>query len=91
MRMHDGASRPAYNIQTATDTENHFITEFEVTSQSNDVGRIYDTADAARKILGVETIVTIMDKGYESGKDIENVCFPASSRMLGSSMIVKTV
>ena len=71
MHMHDGASRPAYNIQTATDTAHHLITEFEVTDACNDMGQIYDTANAVRETLGVPVVSVIMDKGYESGKDIE--------------------
>ena len=66
-----GGLKVCYNVQTATDPESHMITGFEVTNHSNDMNLMHETANEARRNLGVETLELTADKGYESASDIE--------------------
>lgn len=59
-----------YNIQTAIDSGSHLICEYEVTKQTNDVGLLTLMAQKTKKILKLDRIETVCDKGYESREDI---------------------
>ena len=60
-----------YNIQVAVDAKNKMIVEQAVTNQVADMGLLKETAEPARKILGVETIDVVADAGYYKIEDIE--------------------
>ena len=62
----------SYNIQTAVDDGSHLIAEYKVTNHNTDQGLLMDVADSTKKMLGIETIEVVADKGYESRKDILN-------------------
>ena len=61
-----------YNVQTAVDDGSHLIAEYEVTNHNTDQGLLMDVADSTKKMLGIETIEVVADKGYESREDILN-------------------
>jgi len=60
-----------YNIQVAVDAKNKLIVEQAVTNQVVDMGLLTQTAEPARKILDVETIDVVADRGYFKVEDIE--------------------
>ena len=60
-----------YNIQVAVDAKNKLIVEQAVTSHVVDMGLLTQTAEPARKILDVETIDVVADRGYFKIEDIE--------------------
>ena len=60
-----------YNVQVAVDTKHKLIVEQQVTNQVVDMGLLTETADAAKDVLGVETIEAVADKGYFKIEDIE--------------------
>jgi transposase len=60
-----------YNVQTAVDAGSHLIAEYEVTNHNTDQGLLNQVCEQAKAALGVETIETTADKGYESREDIE--------------------
>ena len=60
-----------YNIQVAVDAKNKLIVEQAVTNQVVDLGLLTQTAEAAREVLGVETIDVVADRGYFNIEDIE--------------------
>jgi hypothetical protein len=53
-----------YNVQVAVDAKNKMIVEQEVTNQVVDMGLLQATAEPALKILDVEKIDVVADKGY---------------------------
>jgi transposase len=71
MYSKDG-DHPAYNVQTAVDTDSHMIAEYMVTNQGNDLGLLHDVAEGVKKNLGLETIEAVGDKGYDSNEDALN-------------------
>ena len=60
-----------YNVQVAVDTKHKLIVEQQVTNQVLDMGLLTQTAEAAKEILGVETIEAVADRGYFKIEDIE--------------------
>ena len=61
-----------YNVQTAVDDGSYLIADYEVTNHNTDQGLLMDVADSTKKMLGIETIEVVADKGYESREDILN-------------------
>jgi transposase len=53
-----------YNIQVAVDAKHKLIVEQAVTNQVVDMGLLTQTAEPARRILDVETIDVVADRGY---------------------------
>ncbi len=60
-----------YNVQVAVDEKHKLIVEQQVTNQVVDMGRLTETAQPAKEVLGVETIDVVADKGYFKIEDIE--------------------
>ncbi len=60
-----------YNIQIAVDTKHKLIAEQQVHNKVSDLGLLTETAEAARKILGVDRIDAVADRGYFKIEDIE--------------------
>ena len=60
-----------YNVQIAVDVKHKLIAEQQVTNQVADMGLLTQTAEAAKEVLGVETIAVVADKGYFRIEDIE--------------------
>jgi transposase/IS5 family transposase len=59
-----------YNVQIAVDAKNKMIVEQAVTNDVLDMGLLQQTAEPARRILDVETIDVVADKGYFKSEDI---------------------
>jgi len=59
----------SYNVQTAVDNKHHLIADFDVTNK-NDMGQAKEFTDKVKETLGVKTIEALLDKGYDSSKDI---------------------
>ena len=59
-----------YNVQTAVDSGNHLIAEYEVTNHNTDQGLLQEVTAKAKEQLEVKTISAVADKGYESRADI---------------------
>jgi transposase len=75
-RMHSrNGFHCSYNVQTAVDSGSHLITEYEVTNHNTDQGLLHKVGKMAKKILSVETIEVVGDKGYESRADIFNCLY----------------
>ena len=60
-----------YNVQIAVDVKHKLIVEQQVTNQVVDMGLLTQTAEAAKEVLGVETIDVVADRGYFKIEDIE--------------------
>lgn len=62
---------PAYNIQTAAETKNHFIVGFKTTNANTDQNQLSVMGEKLKTELGRDSVRLIADKGYESRADIE--------------------
>jgi len=71
MRMANGHA-PAYNVQTAVDTEPAIIVAQQVTTEANDQRSLLPMAEAAKQALGTpETLKVVGDAGYSNGEQAE--------------------
>jgi len=59
-----------YNIQAIADNEHGIVIAFEVTTDANDSGKLFEMTEPAKEILGVESIDVSADKGYYDSADI---------------------
>ena len=62
---------PAYNVQSAVDTQSHLIADFEVTNANTDQNLLSVMGEKVKESLDVGNVQVIADKGYESREDIE--------------------
>lgn len=62
---------PAYNIQTAAETKNHFVVGFETTNANTDQNQLSPMGRKLKTELKRDSVHLIADKGYESRADIE--------------------
>jgi transposase len=60
----------SYNVQTAVDSENKLIAEFNVTDEGNDQKQLTEMATAAAEILEAPDITAVADTGYNSASEI---------------------
>jgi len=68
MRTRDGIA-PAYNVQTAVDSEHGLIVAQQVTTEATDNRTLLPMAEAAKQALGSpETLNIIADAGYSNGE-----------------------
>jgi len=69
MKENDGFG-VGYNVQTAIDAGSHMIAGYAVTNAPTDHGQMTSLASEVKKDMGVETIETTCDKGYQDPDDI---------------------
>lgn len=70
LMMANGKMDVCYNVQTAVDTKNKLIAEFEVTNAVLDKNLLSKMAKQAAEILGNNNLIVVADKGYDSASDI---------------------
>lgn len=59
-----------YNVQTAVDRKHHLIVVGEVVQDGNDLNQLQPMAEAAKAVLGVESLTSVADQGYFNGQQI---------------------
>jgi transposase len=59
---------PAYNVQTAVDTENALIVAHNVVLDASDIRCLKPMAQAAKDALGLDTFNVVADAGYSNGE-----------------------
>lgn len=69
MKTRDGI-RPSYNVQTAVETENHLIVDYEVTNECVDWNLLEKGINGAKAALGVENLEGIADRGYSNNSEV---------------------
>jgi hypothetical protein len=65
-----GTGMVGYNVQTAVDTQHHLIVTHEVTNDGQDRNQLSKMAKQARRVLRVEYLTAIADRGYYKGEEI---------------------
>lgn len=61
---------PAYNIQTAVDSQHALIVAHAVVSDASDIRCLKPMADAARKAIEVDSFNIVADAGYSNGEQV---------------------
>ena len=59
-----------HNVQTAVDSRHKLIAYHEVTNATTDRQQLAPIATATRKVLGVNSLDVVADKGYYSGEQV---------------------
>jgi len=62
-----GPKPPAYNVQTAVDTDTGLIVHHEVTDEATDNRMLHPMASATRDELCLESLTVVADAGYSNG------------------------
>ena len=65
-----GSGVVGYNVQVAVDTEHHLIVTHEVTNNGSDRAQLANMASQAKKVLEIEELEAVADRGYFSGEEI---------------------
>lgn len=68
MNNNNNSVNVAYNVQTSVDSKHKLISDFEVTTEPNDLGQLAPMALRTKEILEVEEINVLADKGYYETK-----------------------
>lgn len=66
-----GSGVVGYNVQVAVDTEHHLIIAHEVTNSGSDRAQLANMGRQAKKVLGVDKLEAVADRGYYSGEEIK--------------------
>ena len=69
LMLANGKMDVCYNVQTAVDSKNKLIAEFEVTNKANDKNLITPMAKQVKETLDTESFKVTADKGYASTSD----------------------
>ena len=72
MKMADGGTRPAVNVQFATDTESQIITGADVTNSGSDMGQMGPMIDQHNDRYGQPPQDMLADGGFASRDDIDS-------------------
>jgi len=72
LMMSNGKMDVCYNIQTAVDSKNKLIAEFDVGNNAQDKNQLSPMATKAKENLGVEKLAAVADAGYDGATDIAN-------------------
>lgn len=61
----------SYNVQTTVDAKHKLVVDFKVTQNPNDLGELDNMALRAKKILNVDELEALADKGYYKAGDLK--------------------
>lgn len=70
MKHRNGLSEVCYNVQTAVDSKNKLIAEYEVTDRCNDKNLLTPMYEKTQEILNTSEMSVVADNGYFSATDI---------------------
>ena len=68
MKVGSGAIAPAYNVQTVVDAAHALVVTHAVVLDAADNRQLLPMAEAAKQVLGVETLNIVADTGYSNGE-----------------------
>ncbi|GAB3655184.1 IS1182-like element ISPsy27 family transposase [Ramlibacter alkalitolerans] len=69
---HASSRTPAYNLQTAVESDSHLIVAHEVTSEANDQRQLQPMAEAASAALG-QPVIGVADAGYANAEQMHDL------------------
>lgn len=65
------AKRPAYNVQTAVDSQSHLIVHHAVVTEAADNRQLHPMGAATKTALACETLTVVADAGYSNGEQLQ--------------------
>jgi hypothetical protein len=71
MKMADGGTRPAYNVQAATTVESGIIVRVEVSNQGTDAGLMRPMLEGIETVYGQRPKSSLLDGGFGNKEDVE--------------------
>ena len=63
----------AYNVQSAVDSKNHIVVDYDVSQNPADHGQLGNMVKRVRKSLKLRRFTVVADKGYYQGEDLLRV------------------
>jgi transposase len=63
----------AYNVQSAVDSKNHIIVDYDVSQNPADQGQLGNMVKKVKKGLKLRRFTVVADKGYYQGEDLQRV------------------
>lgn len=63
----------AYNVQSAVDSKNHIIVDYDVSMNPADQGQLGNMVRKVKKGLKLRRFIVVADKGYYQGEDLQRV------------------
>lgn len=91
MKYH-GDTEVCYNVQTAVDSKNKLIVDFDVVNRAQDKNQLSPMAGKAKEMLEVEKLTAVADAGYDGASDIvaclENDVTPHVAHIAGGDIQV---
>jgi transposase len=61
----------SYNVQTTVDAKHKLVVDFKVTQKPNDLGELDNMALRAKKVLNIDELEALADKGYYKVEDLK--------------------
>lgn len=71
MRVDSQKLDVCYNVESAVDSKEHLIADYDVTNFSNDHNQLAKMAEAAKETLGVEKLDATADTGFYDGEELK--------------------
>jgi transposase len=71
MSVSNNGTDISHNVQIAVDSKHNLVVSLDVISSPADQGQLHSMASKAKEELGVEEIITLADKGYYTGEDLQ--------------------
>jgi len=82
MKMADGGTRPAYNVQFATDTSSQVIVGVEVVTAGSDAGQLAPMQEQIQQRSGKRPQAHLADGGFSTIEELEKLNDPGDGRKL---------
>jgi len=83
MHSHKDGFHCCYNIQTAVDSKNHIIWDYQVTNHVNDQGILLDFSRQIKSTVNKPFIKLLADKGYDCKEEILNCLMDGNLTYVG--------
>lgn len=71
MRTGNGNVDVCYNIQSAVDSKEHLIADYDVTNSSSDYNQLSSMAKGAKDVLGVDRLDVTADPGFHDSEEMK--------------------
>ncbi len=71
MRVDSQKLDVCYNVESAVDSKEHLVVDYDVTNSSNDRNQLAKMAEAAKETLGVDKLDAAADTGFYDGEELE--------------------
>jgi IS5 family transposase len=82
MKMADGGTRPAYNVQFATETASQVIVGVDAIAEGSDAGQLEPMQEQIEERTGKRPLEHLADGGFSTTAELEKLNDPGDGRKL---------